>query len=215
MHAKHVTFIATVLLAAVTPAHAEDLRTTVMRMARRVGVHGNVGLRHPGDADVRKGVSIGPSVGLSPGGTNGWKYPVALTMFGEDLHGPAGDRFGAVRSRIVLAGVGYGWHFGRLSVGPQFEIGYAFTHGTLEERAPVAFGVPGSISMQVDNAWALRPEFKAEYFVTPKFTIRSSVDYLRLRPDISVTTPDGVIADRWDLSNVHVNVGIGFYPFRR
>jgi hypothetical protein len=61
----------------------------------------------------------------------------------------------------------------------------------------------------------LRPQVKAEYFITEKFTLRASADYMRLRPDIVATTPTGQIGDRWDASNVHANVGIGFYPFRK
>jgi hypothetical protein len=60
----------------------------------------------------------------------------------------------------------------------------------------------------------VRPEFKAEYFVARKWTVRSSVDYVRTRPDVTVMTPAGAIAHSWDLSNVHVNFGIGFYPLR-
>jgi len=69
--------------------------------------------------------------------------------------------------------------------------------------------------VHADNAWMVRPEFKVEYFITPKVTFRTSVDYVRLEPQVAVTTPNAVISDQWNLSNVHANVGIGFYPFRK
>ena len=198
-----------------SPANAGDLQDTAITWIRKVGIHGNIGFRHPTDPDVSRGVSFGPSIGLSPGRNNGWKFPVALSMFSEDLHSPAGTQFGSVRTRALLAGIGYGWHFGRLSVGPQVEVGYAFNHGSIDDDGAEAFGPAGTASLHADNAWILRPEFKAEYFITQKVTFRTSVDYVRLAPHITVTTPNAVISDQWNMSNVHFNVGVGFYPFRQ
>src|SRR5262245_30846615 len=42
-----------------------------------------------------------------------------------------------------------------------------------------------------------------------------SLDYVRLRPDVTVITPAGTLPNTWDLSNVHANLGVGFYPFRK
>jgi len=198
-----------------TPARAEGFEDNVLALIRKVGVHGNMSVRHPTDNDVTRGLTFGPSMGLSPGQTNGWKYPVALSMFTEDLHTPSGTQFGTVRTIALLAGIGYGWHFGELSVGPQLEVGYAFNHSTLEDGAPQAFGAPGGIAMGVSNAWMVRPEFKAEYLLTTKFSVRASLDYVHLRPDVTVMTPAGAVPDIWNLSNVHANVGVAFYPFRK
>jgi len=197
------------------PARAGGFEENVLALVRKVGVHGNVSVRHPTDNDVTRGVTFGPSIGLSPGTTNGWKYPVALSMFSEDLHSPSGTQFGSVRTWALMAGIGYGWHFGELSVGPQIEVGYAFNHSSLQGDAPQAFASPGSVALNVSNSWMVRPEFKAEYLLTPKFSIRSSLDYVRLRPDVTVTTPAGAVPNTWDLSNVHANVGIAFYPLRK
>jgi hypothetical protein len=202
------------LVAGPSPANAGDLRDTAITWIHKVGIHGNVGFRHPTDPDVSRGVSFGPSIGLSPGNTNGWKFPVALSMFSEDLHNPAGTQFGSVRTRALLVGIGYGWHIGRLSVGPQIEVGYAFEHASMDDGGAAAFGAPVA-TVHADDAWIVRPEFKAEYFITPKVTFRTSVDYVRLEPEVAVTVPTGVISDQWSLSNVHANVGVGFYPFRK
>jgi hypothetical protein len=196
-------------------ANAGDLQDQAITWIRKVGIHGNMGFRHPTDPDVSRGVSFGPSIGLSPGRTNGWKVPVALSMFSEDLHSPAGTQFGSVRTRALLAGIGYGWHFGRLSVGPQIEFGYAFNHASMEDDGARAFGPSGVVTVHADNSWIVRPEFKAEYFITPKVTFRTSIDYVRLEPQVAVTTPNGVITDQWNMSNVHLNVGVGFYPLRK
>jgi len=212
----HRGLLSVVLLVAGSPsANAGDLRDTAITLIRKVGVHGNMGFRHPTDPDVSRGVTFGPSIGLSPGHDNGWKVPVALSSFTEDLHSPSGIQFGSVRTRALLAGIGYGWHFGRWGVGPQIELGYAFEHGSLDDDSSGAFGTTGAISLNVDNAWLVRPEFKAEYFITPKVTFRTSIDYVRLEPQVTVTTPNAVFSDQWSMSNVHLNFGIGFYPFRQ
>jgi hypothetical protein len=204
-------------LAVITPAQAcaGTFEDNIIALIRKVGVHGNVGFRHPTDPNVTRGVTFGPSVGLSPGTTNGWKYPFSLTMFSEDLHNPSsGATFGTVRTRALMGGIGYGWHFGELSVGPQLEVGYAFFRSSLRADASQALATIGDVTMDVSNSWFVRPEFKAEYFVARKWTVRSSIDYVRMRPDVTVMTPTGAIAHSWDLSNVHANFGIGFYPLR-
>ena len=218
MKLHFVGLIGTIVLALVSaPAQAQSkFKDNVTSLIRKVGVHGNVGFRHPTDEDVTKGKTFGGSIGLSPGRTNGWRYPVALTMLTEDLHSPNGEPFATMRSRAIVAGIGYGWHFGRLSTGIQMQTGYAFNHGSITGDMPRAFGVPnGAVSVEVGNSMLLRPQAKVEYLVTEKFTLRASVDYMRLRPDIVATTPTGQLTNRWDASNVHVNVGIGFYPFRK
>src|SRR5215216_7535492 len=145
------------------PARAGAFEDTVLALIRKAGEHGNMGFRHPTDEDVTRGVTFGPSIGLSPGRTNSVKYPVALSMFSEELHSPSGAHFGTVRTRALMVGIGYGWHFGDLSVGPQVEVGYAFNHASLEDDALQAFGASGGgVTMDVDNAWMVRPEFKAE-----------------------------------------------------
>ena len=207
-----------ILLAFVCPVRAaaqSALKDNLVDLAKKVGVHGNVSLRHPTDEDVTKGTSLGGSVGLAPGHTGGWKYPVGLTLFSENLHSPNGEQFAYVREFGLVGGIGYGWHFGRLAAGAQFQIGFALTREKTDGDMVAAFGVPApAVGVHADNAFLWRPEFKTEYFVTEKFTIRAGVDYLHSNPDILVTTPNGQFTG-WDLSNIHANVGIGFYPFRK
>ena len=199
-------------------AHAQSsfIKDNVAEIIRKVGVHGNVSFRHPIDEDVTKGISLGGSIGLSPGRTNGWKFPVALTLFRENLHSPNGEEFAEVRTLALVAGIGYGWHFGKLSTGVQLQTGVALNHGRLTGDMPVAFGVPnGSVAIDAHTSALLRPQVKAEYFLTEKFSLRASADYVWLRPDIDVTTPTERFTDRWELSNVHANIGVAFYPFRK
>ena len=93
-------------------AQQEFIKDNAAKMIRKLGVHLNTSFREPTDGDVSKGRTYGASVGLSPGQTNGWRYPVSLNWFSENLHGPTGGQFASLRSRAILAGIGYGWHFG-------------------------------------------------------------------------------------------------------
>lgn len=218
MNIRFCCIAAAVMVSAnVPPAHAQTfLKENVGKMIRKVGVHGNVGFRHPIDSDVTKGRSLGASLGLSPGKTNGFKYPVGLSWYSEGLHAPGGEQFGIFRTISLLAGVGYGWHFGRFSTGVALQGGYSFNHVRPDGDVLRAFGIPeGTVTLDVKNSFVVRPQVTVEYFLTPKFTIRGSGDYVRLQPDISVTTPNQRFDGQWDASSVHANIGVGFYPFRK
>jgi len=205
----------TLLLPFVAPVHArgQSVKDNLVQMIKKVGAHGNVSVRHPIDEDVTKGTSFGGSLGLAPGHTSGWKYPVSLTLFSEDLHSPNGAQFAFVRHFGLLAGVGYGWHFGRLATSADFQVGYALTREKTNGDLVAAWGTP-AVGVRAENAFLWRPQFKTEYFISEKFTIRAGVDYMHSHPEIVVTTPSGQVTG-WDLSNIHANIGIGFYPFRK
>ncbi len=218
MRLRHLAAGALLLTALPAPAQAQmdPLKDNLGKMIRKIGVHANVSVREPLDGDVTKGTTFGASIGLSPGRTNGWRYPFAFTTFSEDLHAPGGETFASFKSRAILAGIGYGWHFGRLSTGASLQAGWGFNHGTLTGNTARAFGSPdGPSSIHIENSPLLRPQVKLEYFLTPKFTVRTSADYIFMRPGVAVTTPAGPQADRWHASNFHANFGVGFYPFRK
>lgn len=204
------------LLPSPAMAQSEFFKDNVKKIINKVGVHVNTSVREPLDHDVTKGTTFGASIGLSPGRTNGWRYPFAFTTFSENLNGPGGEKFAVFKSRAFLGGIGYGWHFGKLSVGTSLQAGWGFNHGTLTGDTAQAFdSVAGPASIHIANSPLVRPQFKVEYFITPRFTLRSSADYMFLRPGVDVTTASGPQADRWHASNFHANFGIGFYPFRR
>ena len=50
----------------------------------------------------------------------------------------------------------------------------------------------GPVTMDVSDTWLLRPQIKAEYFLTRKITVRVSGDYVRTRPDIGVSDHETV-----------------------
>jgi hypothetical protein len=214
---QHLGLIGALLLA-LSPATVEaqsDFKNNITKIVRKVGVHANASVRESADPDVSRPAGIGVSVVLGGGRKEGLKFPVGLTSFSENLHAPSGAQFGSLKAWVILGGVGYGWNAGKLSTGVDLQTGVAFNSGRLEGSAAQAFATEGPISIDVGNSLVLRPRVKAEYFITPKFTLRTTADYVLTKPGISVATAAGTFADRWDASHFHASIGIGFYPFRR
>jgi hypothetical protein len=217
-HASVIFALTFVLAPATAQAQQEFLKDKVTKIMRKVGVHGNMSVREPLDHDFTKGTTFGGSIGLAPGRTNGWRYPFGFTTFSENMHTPDGTKFAVFESVAVLGGVGYGWHFmnGKLSTGASVQGGWGFNHGSLVGNVAQAFGVPdGPSSIHIANTPLLRPQIRAEYFLTEKFTLRTSADYMLLRPGVAVITSGIAQPDHWHASNFHANFGIGFYPFRK
>lgn len=214
---RHLGLIGALLLAlSPAPVQAQsEFKDNITKIVRKVGVHVNESVRNSTDPDVSKPTGIGVSVVLGGGRKEGLKFPVGLGSFSENLHSPSGSQFGSVRSWMILGGVGYGWNAGKLSTGVDLQTGVGFNSGRLEGSAAQAFATEGPVSIDVGNSLLLRPRVKAEYFITPKFTLRTTADYVFTKPGISVVTAAGTFADRWDPSHFHANVGIGFYPFRK
>ena len=219
MAGKQLGLISIVLLMlGPAPAVAQDSMTdTAMNLIRKIGVHGSISVRQPFDPDVSKGLTIGPSIGLSPGRRGGVKFPIKLGFFSENLHSANGQTFAVMHSKAIMGGIGYGWHKGALSTSVALLTGYAFNSGALHGDAARALGVldAAGTSVHVGNAILLRPRVSAEYFLTRKFSLRVGGDYTYMRPEIVVTTPTERIAGRWDPSNMQVTTGIGWYPFRK
>jgi len=132
------------------------------------------------------------------------------------LKGPSGASFVKLQSFPVVAGIGYGWHFGKLSTGVALQAGYGIYSLRGEGDVFTALdAAQGPVTMDVTDTWLLRPQVKAEYFLTRKITVRVSGDYIFTQPDIVVTTPAGSLTKSWDASNFHANIGIGIYPFHK
>jgi len=213
--ATALLLIGFVMAPAPAQAQPEFVKDNVTKIVRKVGVHVNMSVREPLDGDVTKGTSFGGSVVLGGGRTPGWKYPVALTTFNENLHGPGGEQFATLSSWAIVGGIGYGWNFGKLTTSAAVQTGVAFNSGRLDVNAARAFNADGPVSLRVGNSLLLRPKLTLEYFITRKLTIRTSADYMLTRPNIAVTTAAGSIGDRWNASSFHATVGFGFYPFKK
>ena len=218
---RHVLGTSVAIILALLPrpaaAQSEFVKGNLTKLIRKVGFHASTSFADPVGTDrVRRDGSYGVSVGLAPGKTNGWRYPFGIAWYTEELVSPNGPVFGELRARPIYGGIGYGWHFGKLSTGIQLQAGWSFNTFKANGDIAPAFGfAPTDIAVHVGNSFAVRPQFKVEYFLTPKFTVRGSLNYVFTNPRVTISTPNGVTSDRWNASNVSLAVGIGVYPFRR
>lgn len=195
-------------------AQGDFLRDNVGKIIKKVGFHVSTSFANPLDSTrVNRDGSYGVSVGLAPGDTNGWRYPFGIAWYTEELVAPNGTIFSQLRARPIYAGIGYGWHFGKLSTGAQVQAGYSFNSLKAHGDPDAAFGP--EIAMDISNSFAVRPQLKIEYFLTRKFTVRSSLNYVFTNPRVTVVTPTGTLSERWNASNVSLAVGVGVYPFRK
>lgn len=195
-------------------AQSDFLKDNVGKIIKKVGFHVSTSFADPIDSKraYRDG-SYGFSVGLAPGDKNGWRYPFGIAWYTEQLVAPNGTVFTQLRARPIYGGIGYGWHFGKLTTGAQVQAGYSFNSLKPEGDPDRAFG-PG-MAIDIGNSFAVRPQLKAEYFLTKKFTVRTSLNYVFTNPRVTVVTPTGTISDRWNASNVSLSLGVGVYPFRK
>jgi len=217
---KHITCLVLSALFWVTAApvfaQPEFVKDNVTRMVRKVGVHVGAGLSEPFDSDVTKGTRIGVSVGLAPGRDNGWKYPIGLAWFSEELRGPGGEQFGLLQTRVALAGIGYGWHFGKLSTTLSLQGGIALNKVRLDDAVALrVFETSSPVRIRLRNSALVRPQLRFEYFLTDKVTVRTALSYVYMQPNIEVQTVNGRAPGSWNAQNVNLSVGLGYYPFRR
>jgi hypothetical protein len=157
-------------------AQADFVKENVSRLIRKVGFHVSTNFADPVDSTraYRDG-SYGISVGLAPGTANGWRYPFGIAWYTEELVSANGTIFAELKARPIYGGIGYGWHFGKLSTGAQVQAGWSFNSLKPHGDPQLAFdAAPASVIMDVGNAFAVRPQLKVEYFVTRKVTVRSS-----------------------------------------
>ncbi|MEP6782411.1 MAG: hypothetical protein ABI983_02010 [Acidobacteriota bacterium] len=200
-------------------AQGDFIKENAGKIIRKIGFHVSTSFANPIDTkNVQKDGSYGLSVGLAPGTTNGWGYPFGFAWFTEELRTPDGPSFMKFQASPVVGGIGYGWHFGsKLSAGAQLQAGYSFNSGKPIGDVGAAFGMPGvPINVDIGDTFVYRPQLKVEYFLTKKFTVRSSLNYVFENPRVVISSPDGVLRnERWNASNVSLGMGIGIYPFRK
>ena len=209
--------LALTLLARPALAQQEFLKDNLSKLIQKVGVHAGASFADPMDTrEAYRDGSYGVSVGLAPGTTNGWRYPFGIGWYTEELVAPNGSIFSQLRARPVYGGVGYGWHIGKWSAGAQLQAGWSFNSLKAHGDPAAAFAtVPAAVAMEISDSLSLRPQIKVEYFLDKKLTVRSSLNYVFTNPRVTISTPNGVITDRWNASNVSLTLGVGYYPFRK
>jgi hypothetical protein len=113
-------------------------------------------------------------------------------------------------------GVGYGAAGRqRMTYGAQLGVGYSFNSVTLNPGVGSAFGVPEPVGVTVSNSWVLRPQVKAEYFLTRKLSLKTQLSYTYTDPDVVIHTVTQDFNHEWRPHHVQLTFAVGVFPFRK
>jgi hypothetical protein len=179
---------------------------------KRAGVGLSVGLFKPLDSDVDAGAAFGFNFGLSP--QEGWGLTGGFSWYGADLFATdllRDRKVAEVRIRPLMAGVGYTWKRGRVATSASVVAGVSFNSGNADALRDA---VRESVSLDVGNSFAWRPQIKVEFAVVPKLGVAAASGFLFTYPKVTLTTPRARITDRWNANSFYLFGGFTFYPFR-
>lgn len=199
------------------PAQAQGdfLKSKLKELVQRSGVYVSASTRSSLDNDVRMGPSLGVGLGFAGRQRAGRKFPFSLGGYSADLETVAGSDFGRFKATQVLSGIGYNWVRGKLTYGAQMGVGYSFNKVTLDDGVSAAFGVPNAVSVDVSNSWVLKPQIKAEYFVTRKMSLRTQLSYTYTDPQVIVRTGTQEFSHEWRPHHTQLSFAVGIFPFRK
>ncbi len=207
------------LLVAICPAPAQAqgdfIKGKLKDLIERSGVYVSASSRSPLDEDVRMGRSLGVGLGFAGRQQPGRKFPFSLGGYSGDLETASGSGFGRFKATQIMSGIGYNWVFGKTTYSAQLGVGYSFNKVTLDDRVAAAFGVVDPVVVDVSNSWVLRPQLKAEYFVTRKISLRSQLSYTYTDPDVVIRTGSQEFSRDWRPNHVQLSFAVGFFPFRK
>lgn len=200
-----------------SPAQAQSdfIKSKVKDLIERSGVYVSASSRSSIDNDVRMGRSLGVGYGIAGRQKQGRKIPFSFGGYSGDLETSSGSEFGRFKATQIMSGIGYNWVHGKMTYGVQMGLGYSFNQVTLNDGGPSAFGVAGPVAVDVSNSWVLRPQVKAEYFVTRKISLRSQLSYTYTDPDVVIRTGAQEISQEWRPHHMQLSFAVGFFPFRK
>ena len=211
--------VMTALLIALVPrpaqAQGDFIKSKLKDLIERSGVYASVSSRSSIDNDVRMGTTIGLGYGIAGRQRSGVKYPFSFSGYGADLETTDGLEFGRIRARQIMSGIGYSWVHGKMVYGAQLGLGFSFNSVTLEPGVASAFSVQEPVSVDVDNSFVVRPQVKAEYFLTRKFTLRTQLSYTYTDPDVVIQTATQSFTREWRPHHVQLSFAVGFFPLRK
>lgn len=115
----------------------------------------------------------------------GWGPSFGLNWFSGDISVPInGQRttIGEVKVRPIMAGVAYTIGRGRARTSFSFVGGYAFT------RAKVTAALPSGTTASIDigDAWVVRPNVGLTYALTRRLAIIGSIGYVYTNPTLTI-----------------------------
>ena len=185
----------------------------------RFAVGIDYGVKTPLDSS---GATGGQSIGVDwrfGHGSEGWGFKYGLgwysTNIGWSVDGQDVD-LGRLRVRPIMVGIGYGIKRGRTTITPRLIGGYAFNKvaqsAQLEDEYNNRFGAQAA-SIDVSNAFVLRPGISAWYDVNEKIGIQLSANYVVARPEVTVTSSRGRDVRRLPVDMFTVKIGAVYSIF--
>lgn len=197
-------------------AQGDSMKSALKHLIEKTGVYVSASTRTALDDEVEMGTSIGVGIGFaSPHQRAGRKYPIGFSSYSGDLQTSSGQEFGRISAKQIMTGIGYQWTRGKLVYGGQLGVGYSFNSVTLNPGVAAAFGVPEPVAVDVDNSFVVRPQLKAEYFVTRKISLRTQGSYTYTDPDVVVPSATQSFVRAWTPHHFQLSVAVGVFPLRK
>jgi hypothetical protein len=200
-----------------SPAQAQNdfIKSKLKDLIERSGVYVSASSRSSIDNDVRMGRSLGVGYGIAGRQKKGRKIPFSFSGYSGDLETAGGNDFGRFKATQIMSGIGYSWVHGKMTYGAQMGLGYSLNKVTLNDGVSSAFGAGGPVAVDVSNSWVLRPQVKAEYFLTRKISLRSQLSYTYTDPDVVIRTGAQQISHEWRPHHMQLSFAVGFFPLRK
>ena len=218
MRLRNLGVIGALLVALLpSPAQAQGdfVKSKLKDLIERSGVYVSASSRSSLDDEVRMGRSLGIGYGVAGRQKTGRKIPFSFGGYHGDLENSQGTAFGRFKATQIMSGIGYNWVYGKMTYGVQMGVGYSFNDVTLDPTVATAFATAEPISVSVSNSWVLRPQVKAEYFLTRKITLRTQLSYTYTDPEVSIRMGTRELNQQWRPQHVQLSFAVGFFPFRK
>ena len=168
------------------------------------------------DKDLGSAFTVTPFFRTTPR-RQGWGPSFGLNWLRSDVYVPVNGQqvaVGTARLRPVMAGIGYSINRGRLVTNFSMVGGYAINDARIDRELPPGY----SASLEVKDAWVMRPATSLTFALTRRLALVGSVGYVISNPKvvINVTDPGGraqSYSDNFMSHYVSVSMGAAFSIF--
>jgi opacity protein-like surface antigen len=149
----------------------------------------------------------------------GWGPHFGLDWYAVDIERPVGGTattLGEVHIRPIMGGYGYTWVRGKNTISTNILAGYAFSSMELADGAAAAYqsriGV-GVSDADASNTFVVRPEIDIWHDINKLFGVNVNIGYMVARPDVSITTSNGIDRRTARADQFQVRVGLVYSIF--
>jgi len=149
----------------------------------------------------------------------GWGFHWGLNWYAVDIERPIGGtatELGELRVRPIMAGYGYTWIIKKNAITADLLGGYAFAKMDLAGSAIDAYrsrmGAQAT-DAKASNTFVLKPEFAVWHDINKVLGLNINVGYMLARPDVTVTTSNGLDVRTARADQFIVKVGLVYSIF--